>query len=159
MIVRPVIPQDAERIAGLWNQMIRDTQSTFTTVEKTNDDIAGTISARQGAFFVAQANDNFAGFATFGPFRNGPGYSATAEHTILVTDGNQGAGVGRHLMKIAEEAARKSGHHVMVGAISHTNIGAQRFHQKMGYSEVGRMPQVGFKSGQWLDLVLMQKVL
>jgi phosphinothricin acetyltransferase len=29
----------------------------------------------------------------------------------------------------------------------------------MGYTEVGRLPQVGWKFDRWHDLVLMQKIL
>ncbi|MDW3222673.1 MAG: N-acetyltransferase family protein [Paracoccaceae bacterium] len=158
-MIRAATLRDAVQIADLWNQMIRHTQSTFTSVDKSVHDIMDLIGVRTGAFFVALTNQKLIGFVTFGPFREGPGYAATAEHTILVADENQASGVGRHLMQAAESAARGLGHHVMVGAISHTNLDAQVFHRKLGYAEVGRMPQVGHKSGQWLDLVLMQKVL
>ncbi len=139
--------------------MIRDSLSTFTTLEKTPDDILDLIEKRRGAFLVAEVADQFAGFVTFGGFRSGPGYAATAEHTILVTPQTQGQGVGRALMKAAETAARASGTHVMIAGISHTNVSAQTFHRRLGYSEVGRLPEVGRKAGRWLDLVLMQKVL
>jgi L-amino acid N-acyltransferase YncA len=29
----------------------------------------------------------------------------------------------------------------------------------LGYTEVARLPEVGFKFNRWIDLVLMQKVL
>lgn len=159
MRVRPAVPEDASAIAALWNPMIRNTLSTFTTVEKSPDDIRGMIGERPDAFFVAQEEDRCAGFVTFGPFRTGPGYTATVEHTVIVAEGAQTRGTGRILLTTAEDAARVQGHHVMVAGISHTNEGAQIFHQRLGYTEVARMPQVGRKAGQWLDLVLMQKIL
>lgn len=159
MRVRPAVPEDAGAIAALWNPMIRDTLSTFTTVEKSPGDIRGMIAERPDAFFVAQAQDVCAGFVTFGPFRAGPGYAATVEHTVIVADSGQTRGMGRILLTAAEDAARAQGHHVMVAGISDTNEGAQIFHQQVGYREVARMPQVGRKAGQWLDLVLMQKIL
>ncbi|WVX49807.1 L-methionine sulfoximine/L-methionine sulfone acetyltransferase [Roseobacter fucihabitans] len=146
-------------IAALWNRMIRDTLSTFTTLEKSPADIEEMIEARAGAVLIALQQDEFAGFATYGPFRAGPDYAATVEHTILVSPQHQGAGVGRHLLEALQANARAQGVHVMVAGISHTNIAAQKFHRKMGYDEVGRMAQVGFKNAQWLDLVLMQKIL
>lgn len=139
--------------------MIRETLSTFTTVEKSRDEIEALIRARDGAFCAAEKGGRFAGFATFGPFRSGPGYGATVEHTVLVSPDHQGAGVGRELLMALEQSARARDHHVMIAGISHTNRRAQDFHRRLGFDEVGRMPQVGFKAGQWLDLVLMQKIL
>lgn len=158
-MIRSAEPADARAIAALWNAMIRDTLSTFTTVEKTVAELESLITERQGAVFVADIDGTCGGFVTFGPFRGGPGYAATAEHTVIVAADGQGHGVGRDLMLAAEAAARALGMHVMVAGISHTNTAAQAFHTKLGYREVARMPEVGRKADRWLDLVLMQKIL
>jgi phosphinothricin acetyltransferase len=108
---------------------------------------------------VAENSGRISGFITFGTFRAGPGYAATCEHSIIVRPGEQGQGVGRALMARGEAAAQGLGLHVMVAAISGANPEAIRFHDCCGFREVGRMPDVGRKAGQWLELVLMQKIL
>ncbi|WP_375228431.1 GNAT family N-acetyltransferase [Roseobacter sp. S98] len=158
-MIRPVVPDDAPDITRLWNHMIRETLSTFTTQEKSVEEITDMCHARQDAFFVAETDRSFAGFATFAPFRSGPGYAATAEHTILVTPEAEGAGTAARLLASAETAAGRQGIHVMVAGISGTNLRAIAFHAREGYAEVARMPEVGRKNGEWLDLVLMQKIL
>ena len=47
----------------------------------------------------------------------------------------------------------------MVGAIDGGNAGSIRLHEKLGFKEVGRMPEAAIKHGQWLDLVFMQRWL
>jgi L-amino acid N-acyltransferase len=47
----------------------------------------------------------------------------------------------------------------MVAAVSSANPGAVAFHERLGFGQVGRMPEVGFKNGQYLDLILLQKML
>lgn len=157
--IRRAERRDAAAVAGLWNGMIRDSLSTFTTDEKTPEDITALIATRAGAFWVAEDAGMVLGFVTYGSFRGGPGYGATVEHSIVLSDAAQGQGLGRGLMTRAEEAAAGQGHHVMVAAISSANPGAVNFHEKLGFAQVGRMPEVGRKHGQWLDLILMQKTL
>ena len=83
-MIRAATQEDAPAVCALWNEMIRDTLATFTTQEKTSDEIKSLIAARAGAFWVAESAQ-VDGFTTFGPFRAGPGYSATAEHTIILS--------------------------------------------------------------------------
>ena len=47
----------------------------------------------------------------------------------------------------------------MVAGIASENEASIALHRKHGFVETGRMPEVGFKFGRWLDLVLMQRKL
>jgi phosphinothricin acetyltransferase len=159
MIVRPAVPADAAAICEITNGIIRDSLITFTTVERTAAQVASDIMDRGQAFLVAEVNAKVAGFATFAPFRAGPGYGFTREHTIQLATGMRGRGIGRALMAQLERQAIAEKVHVLVAGISGANPGACAFHAALGFIETGRMPQVGFKAGQWLDLILMQKNL
>lgn len=158
-MIRAATDADAPGIAALWNWMIRDTLATFTPVEKSVDEIRGLVAAQPAGFFVATGRSGITGFATFGSFRSGPGYAATVEHSVIIAPKAQGSGVGRALMARLEQAAGEQGVRVMVAAISGANESATVFHTRLGFVQVGRLPQVGYKNGQWLDLILMQKNL
>lgn len=139
--------------------MIRDTLATFTTQEKSVKEIEDLIAEREGQFFVATEGTALTGFVTFGPFRSGPGYAETCEHSIVVAPAAQGQQIGGRLMHHAETAARARGYHVMVAAISGANLLAVEFHTVHKFTTVGHLPEVGQKAGQRLDLILMQKNL
>lgn len=47
----------------------------------------------------------------------------------------------------------------MIAGIEAENAASIGLHERCGFREVARMPEVGFKFGRWLDLVLMQKLL
>jgi phosphinothricin acetyltransferase len=47
----------------------------------------------------------------------------------------------------------------MVGGIDGENDASIRFHERLGFVQVARLPEVGFKFGRWLDLVLVQLAL
>ncbi|WP_209504579.1 MULTISPECIES: GNAT family N-acetyltransferase [unclassified Ruegeria] len=159
MNIRPATVSDAPAIARITNAIIRDTLVTFTTDERSAAQIAEDIKARVPGYLVAEHDSHVIGFATYGPFRTGPGYAQTCEHTIQLLPDARGRGVGRALMSALQDIAQAQGVHVLVAGISSANPGAEAFHAALGYSKVGLMPEVGFKFGQRLDLVLMQKIL
>lgn len=161
-VIRPARAEDAGAIAAIWNKVIRDTTITFTTVEKTKDAIASDIAARQAAgwgYLVADQDGVVIGLACYAPFRGGPGYLKTMEHTIYLSDDRQGQGLGRDLLLALQEHARSAGVRSLVAGIGAENQGSIRFHERMGFATVGRIKDGGTKFDRFIDLVLMQKTL
>lgn len=157
-MIRPGIAADAPAIAAFWNPLIRDTVVTFSPLERSEAEIVQMMVTRE-AFLVATDGGAVLGFATYAQFRAGPGYAFAQEHTIILSPAAWGRGTGRALMAALEDAARAKGHHALIGGVSGSNPAGVAFHAALGYAEVGRLPQVGWKFGQWHDLVLMQKLL
>ncbi|WP_417523365.1 GNAT family N-acetyltransferase [Marinovum sp.] len=158
MIIRPAEPLDAYAIVDLINPLIRNTAVTFTTEEKRSEDIAAAIRDT-GAYFVACEGAMILGYACYFPFRSGPGYRHTKEHSIALSSEARGKGVGRRLMAMLEDHARAEGVHSLFAGVSGENPSGVAFHRAIGFAEVARLPQVGNKFGRWMDLVLLQKML
>lgn len=161
-MIRPAAPRDLAAIIAFWNPMIRATTVTFSTEQKTVDGLTRMIAERRAAgaeFLVAEAAGQVLGLATYAQFRGGNGYAQAMEHTIVLAPEAQGKGLGRALMSALEDHARAAGAHVMVAGVSAENAAGIAFHAAIGYTETGRMPEVGHKFGRWLGLVLMQKLL
>ncbi|MEM9968969.1 MAG: N-acetyltransferase family protein [Pseudomonadota bacterium] len=159
MILRSAVVEDAAAVAAIWNALIRDSLVTFTTQEKTPSEMGNLIALRPDAFFVVSGSNSVLGFATFGTFRGGPGYATTVEHTVMLDPAARGLGQGRRLMNALMTAAHQQGVHVMIAAISSANPDAVQFHERLGFAKTGHLYNVGYKSGQWLDLIFMQKTL
>lgn len=159
MIIRQAVAADAAAVAALVNQIVKHTTVTFTTLCKTEASIAQDIAARGAAFVVAEQEGTVVGFATYFPFRTGPGYATTQEHSIVLAPEARGMGTGRALMAALEAVARRDGVHVLMAAVSGENATGIAFHSALGFVEVGRLPEVGRKFDRWLDLVMMLKVL
>ena len=158
MILRTAAVRDAPAVAAIWNPVIRDSAATFTTLESLLADFA-TRAAEGKVFLLAEDAGEILGFATYFQFRGGPGYARTMEHSVILAPSARGRGVGRTLMRALEEHARAGDVHSLWAGVSAENPGGVAFHNAIGFSEIARLPQVGFKFGRWMDLVLMQKIL
>ena len=158
MLIRPATAEDAHQICTIWNPIIRDTTITFTTDEKTPEDIEKMLLGPDPVF-VAERDEHVLGFTAYGPFRNGPGYKHTKELSINLAPAARGTGIGRKLVTHLEQSARSNQIRPLIAGVSGTNSTAITFHKACGYRHVATIPQVGFKFDTWLDLVLLQKHL
>lgn len=161
-IIRDACAADAPAICAIWNPIIRDSVITFNPQERTIPEQAAMIAERQRAnwaFLVAEEAGEILGFASYAQFRGGLGYARSMEHTINLGPLARGKGVGRALMAALEDHARARDYHIMVAGITGSNQASIEFHARLGYVHVGTMPEVGWKFGEWHDLVLMQKRL
>jgi L-amino acid N-acyltransferase YncA len=164
-LIRDATIDDLPVIVDLLNVAVVETTALYTEELITVAAREPWFEAKQRRGFpvlVAEIDGTVAGFATYGDFRDSvalPGYRFTVEHSVHVRSGHWGAGIGRSLMTTLLERAARADLHVMVGAVDAENEASLRFHQRLGFVETARMPQVGFKFGRWLDLVLMQRTI
>lgn len=159
MKVRQARFQDASEITKIWNFEITKGVSTFNSQEKAEDEVRDLILARGPAFQVAEQDNAVIGFATYFPFRGGVGYAYSKEHTIYLDPTARGLGAGRALMNALLLVAKRENVHSMLAGIGSENEAGVRFHTALGFDEVARVPEVGYKFGRWMDLILMQKLL
>lgn len=135
---------DAAAICGLINWVIRDTVITFNSVEKGPGEIEAAMQGRQ-PYWVAEAEGRVAGYATYGAFRNGVGYARSKEHSIVLRPEAWGRGAGRALMAALCDHARAAGVHSIFAGVSGENAAGVRFHAALGFEEVARLREVGWK--------------
>jgi L-amino acid N-acyltransferase YncA len=163
--LREAVDADLPAIVDLQNVLLSTTTVEWTESPHTVPERSEWLRRQRSLDYpalVAVAATEVVGWCSFSDFRDTtkwPGYQTTVEHTIHVREDQWGRGVGRRLMTQLLEAAQSLGKHVMVGAVTSENEVSIRFHERLGFVEVARMPQVGAKFGRWLDLVLLQKRL
>ena len=152
-------------VCDLYNAGVGTTTVAWTdTPESPSDRLAWFGQQRQAGFpvLVADSGGEVVGFTSYGSFRGAgrwPGYRHTVEHTIHVDRRHWGAGIGRRLLVELIDRAAAAEMHVMIGAVDADNEASLRFHARLGFREVARMPEVGFLFGRWLDLVLVQRII
>jgi len=165
VLVRDATEADLPAIVDLYNALIPTTTIAWTDRLETLDERRTWFQARQAAgdaVLVAEDGSEVVGYCAWSGFRDNlhwPGYRQTVEHSIHVRGDHHGRGVGRALVTALLDRARAAGMHVVVAAVDAENTGSVRFHERLGFVEVGRLPEVGRKFGRWLDLVLLQQIL
>lgn len=159
MLIRRMGPGDLGEVMDIWNPVIRGTTATFTTEEKTEAGLAAWLEEDGPRLVAAEGPGAVLGFVAAGRFRSGPGCAFTWEHSVHVAAAARGRGLGRALMDALAAELRARGAHGLIGAVSGENPRAVAFHRRLGFAEVGRVPEAGWKFGRWLDLVLMHRRL
>ena len=155
---------DAPKAIGPYSQAIKAGNVIYTSGQVSLDPKSGELVSGDFASQARRVFENLravlrAGGAEFRNVAKWPGYRLTIEHTIHVREDHWGSGVGRQLMETLMQRARDMGKHVIVAAVSGENEGSIRFHERLGFVEVARMPEVGIKFDRWLELVLLQRTL
>jgi L-amino acid N-acyltransferase YncA len=108
---------------------------------------------------VATRSDEIVGYGSIHTFRGKRGYRFVVENSVYVRHELQRQGIGTLILTDLIQRARALGHHAIVAGIDSEQQASIALHAKHGFTEVGRMPEIGTKFGRWLDVVFMQYTL
>lgn len=117
------------------------------------------ILSKNYPIIVAKIDDVLVGFGMYSEFRFKEGYKYTIEHSIYVHPDFQGKGIGKLLLSMLIELAKKQNFHTMIGVIDSENISSILFHEQFGFKIVGEIKESGFKFNRWLNSIFMQLIL
>lgn len=115
-------------------------------------------SSKHPAIVVTE-NARVVGWGSLSPFHTRSAYQHSVEHSIYVHHAYLHRGIGSVILTDLIKRAQAANHHAMVGLIDSEQLPSIALHQKFCFTEVGRLKEVGFKFGRWLDVVYMQRLL
>jgi len=162
MRVRASTAADLPAITAIYNEQVEHGTATFDTEPR---DAAAAEAWWAGhdplrhPVLVAERDGEVAGWAGLSAWSPRGAYSRTVEASVFVAADHRRRGAGRALVNALEKAARRAGHHVVLGRIEAGNAASLALFAGAGYRTVGVMRQVGLKFGRFLDVVLVEIVL
>jgi L-amino acid N-acyltransferase len=161
MRVRLATLDDAEAIRAIYNPEVLESTVTFDLVPRSLEDQQAWIDAHSGTYpaIVAEAEGDICGFGSLTAYKERPAYRTSVEDSVYVHRGFQGRGVGNLLLTSLVNLAADHGFHAMFARIVGGHDASIRLHQKCGFEIVGVEKEVGRKFGQWLDVVIMQRLV
>ncbi len=162
MILRDAAPDDLPGILAIYNHAVLHSTAIWND---TTTDLANRSAwladrrAKSYPVIVAAEGGEVLGYASFGDFRPFDGFRISVEHSVYVAEHARGRGIGGRLVESLFAPARAVGKKVMIGGITGGNTASLALHARLGFLETARMPGIGTKFGERLDLVFMQKEL
>lgn len=160
-ITRIATSDDLPRILEIYNQGIEDRIATLETETKNWSYIEHWFSDHQGryAVLVAEADNNVVGWAALNPYSHRCAYQGVADLSIYIDRQFRGKGVGSTLLQSLEEVARENDFYKIVLFTFPFNEKGQGLYRKTGYREVGVFEKQGIMDGQFIDVMIMEKLL
>jgi phosphinothricin acetyltransferase len=160
--VRLVERRDAEAIRAIYNVEVLESTVTFDMVPRTIDEQVTWIDEHSGGHPALVAVDRagtVVGFGSLSPWRDRPAYSGSVEDSVYVDRDQRGRGVGKLLLEELVRLGRDHGFHTVLARIVGGHEASIALHEACGFEHVGVEREVGRKFTQWLDVVLMQRIL
>ena len=161
--IRAAVPADIAAITRIYDDAVRHGTASFEIEPPSEAEMArrfAALAAGNFPYLVAESAGAIAGFAYAGPYRERPAYRFTVEDSIYVAEPAQRRGIGRALIERLIVEAQQRGFRQMIAVIGDSRQRASTaLHAAAGFRMIGTFDAVGFKFGQWLDTVLMQRPL
>lgn len=163
LTIRPSRDEDVAAIAAIYAHHVLHGTGTFETDPPSPADMASRradVLSKQLPYLVAERGGQVLGFAYCNWFKPRPAYRFSAEDSIYLAEAARGQGVGSQLLAALSQAAEAAGVRKLIAVIGDSaNAGSVGVHRAQGFTQVGVLKDCGWKFGQWLDVVLMEKSL
>lgn len=160
ILIRLATSADAAAIAAIYGTQVRDGYATFELDPPDAAEFARRmLVAPRLPWLVAERDGSVVGFAYASRFKERPAYRWTAEVTVYLAPPARRQGVGRALYGELLPAVASLGYVTACAGIALPNDASVRLHEALGFTPVGVFRAVGFKLGQWRDVVWYQRRL
>jgi L-amino acid N-acyltransferase YncA len=149
---------DAEAIARIYNEGIEDRVATFETRPRTAADVQGWFDGVH-PIVVAEDEGRVLAFASTSTYRPRDCYAGIAEFSVYVAREARGRGAGRAVMQALIAEAERAGFWKLVSRVFPHNTASLGLLRSIGFREVGRYEKHGKLDGEWLDVVIVERLL
>ena len=161
MQIRLARASDLVAINAIYNHYVLHSTCTYQVTPETEE-------ARRAWFeshgenhpvTVAEMDGEVVGWGSLNRYHPREAYARTVENSIYVRHDRQRRGLGRALLADQIERARQLGHHTILAIISAEQSASIALHEAFDFQKAAHLRELGWKQGQWLDVVFMQLIL
>ena len=167
--IRPVKPEDAERLLEIYSYYVKNTAISFEYEVPSLEEFRERIEKikKKYPYICAVADGKIIGYAYAGVFHEREAYRHSVELSIYVDQERRRSGCGRALYDALEERLKNQGIKNLYACIAvppkkadeYLTFDSMKFHKKMGYKIAGHFHACGIKFDRWYDMIYMEKIL
>jgi len=158
-LIRSVELADAPAIRDIYAPFVSQSATSFeveppdaAAMEKRIGDLR-----EQFPWLVYEADGAVLGYAYASPHRAArKAYQWCVEVSVYIHERARRRGIGRALYGSLFELLRRQGYVNAYAGITLPNPGSLRLHESLGFAPVGIYSRIGFKFGQWHDVIWLQ---
>lgn len=160
VLIRPAASGDLDAVAAIFSHYVTSSVVTFEVTPPTAEDWCRTrddLAERGLPFVVCECDGEVVGYAYATPWRTKPAYRHTVESTIYLAPDHTGRGLGRRLLCALQRQCALASAEQMIAVIADSgNPASVALHRACGFTDAGRLRNVGRKHGRLIDTLLMQ---
>lgn len=161
--IRDAVEADMTAVLEIYTPHVLHGLSTFEETPPSTDEMVTRFLTVKGLglpYLVAELEAKVIGYAYATTYRPRAAYRHTIEDSVYVASGLAGRGVGAALLSALIVRCEEGPWRQMLAVIGNSgNAGSIALHSRLGFQPIGTLSNVGFKLGQWVDTVLMQRPL
>lgn len=160
MEIRKANEGDAAALLAIYKRYI-DTTITFETELPTEEEFRGRIREFSSFFpyLVAEEDGKILGYAYAHKAFGRAAYRFSVETTIYMAPEACGTGLSEALYREMLGILEKQGAVNAYALVTGPNTRSIRFHERLGFKAFARFEDVGYKNGEWLDVVWLRAKL
>lgn len=161
--IRDATDDDIPDIQGIYAHHVLSSTATFEEVPPGEHEMAQRLQHVRDMglpWLVAEQEGRILGYCYATAYRPRPAYRYTIEDSVYLAEGESGKGIGKELLSALLERCEQGPWRQMIAVIGGTqNQSSIALHRALGFAHVGTQPETGYKFGQWIDVVFMQRAL
>lgn len=158
-MIREAMAADVPGMLAIYEYYVKNTAVSFEYEVPTVAEFTRRLENHKEVYpwLVWEEDGQILGYAYAGRAFERAAYSWNAEISCYLKE--KGRGMGRKLYGIIEEILLEQGVRKVYAVVTSANEPSIAFHKAIGYTEALVYKDVGFKHGQWYDVIWLEKQL
>ena len=160
--MRVATADDAAAIAAIYAPFVTTTHVSFEefapSVERIREKLDDRGFARH-PWVVCERDGTVAGYAYASPHRSRAGYRWSVDVSVYIAASERGHGLGTRTYRALFALLCELRYCMAYAGIALPNDASVALHRRVGFTNVGRYRDVGFKAGAWRDTLWFERPL